>query len=51
MLVYHDRFPDLQEEIVELLRTPLVSLLCVGSHDRVYYRLVIVHQWRTRLDN
>ena len=36
MTIYHDRFTDLQQEIVELLRTPLVSLSSPRSHDLAY---------------
>lgn len=36
MALYHDRFTDLQQEIVELLHTPLVSLPSLSSHDLAY---------------
>lgn len=32
LAIYHDRFSDLQQEIVELLRTPLVSIPCFLHH-------------------
>ena len=51
MALYHDRFTDLQQEIVELLHTPLVSLMSRDLACHAHSRVRIARHWRRRSDN